>query len=608
MGSGNLKIHTENILPIIKKWLYSDKDIFVRELVSNACDAIQKCRLLRERKELEVSDEDFRIDIQIDKDARTLKFTDNGIGMTAEEVEKYIAQVAFSGAEEFVEKYSSQNEKDQIIGHFGLGFYSSYMVADNVTIDTLSYLNEAKPALWACDGSTLYTLEDGTRTSRGTEITLYIGKENDEFLEESRIRSILQHYCAFLPFPIHLNGSRVNKKDPLWLKNASECTDKEYLEFYHSLYPLEPDPIFWIHLNVDYPFHLKAILYFPKITRRFDWNQNSIKLFCNRVFVSDTSKDLIPDYLMILRGAIDSPDIPLNVSRSTLQMDRTVRQLSQHISKKISDRLSSLYTSEREKFQNAWPDIEMIIKLGMLQDEKFYERSKDFLIWKNLNGEWTTVSDYLERHKEGYKGKVFYGAEDQQQNHVLNLYKQKGIEILIASSLVDTPLINLLEDKMDGVKFQRIDGAIDETILDASREKTLLDADGKTESVKIADFIRSKLGNENLVVEAKSLSTDSVPALLVVDEEMRRMRETMALANQTLPPNFAAKHTFVVNTNNKLVQSVYQIKDKDPALAKDIVQHLYDLSLLSQRELQPADISQFIARSSQILEKMTQSF
>ncbi len=603
MTTGNLKIHTENILPIIKKWLYSDKDIFVRELVSNACDAIQKCRVLREHGELTVPDEEFRIDLTVDKSARTLTFADNGIGMTAEEVEKYIAQVAFSGAEEFVGKYNTQSEKEQIIGHFGLGFYSSYMVAENVTIDTLSYREGSEAARWTCDGSTSYMLDKGSRTARGTEIILFVGKENDEFLEEGRIRGILQHYCAFLPFPIYLNGAQINKKQPLWLKNASECSEAEYLDFYHSLYPLEPDPIFWIHLNVDYPFHLKGILYFPKITKRFDWNQNTIKLFCNRVFVSDHCKDLIPDYLMILRGAIDSPDIPLNVSRSTLQMDRTVRQLSQHISKKVSDRLSSLHLTERDKFLKAWPDIEMIIKLGLLQDDKFYERSKDFLIWKNTKGQWTTIAEYLEKHKEEYKGKVFYTSEDQ-QGHLRELYQQKGIEILEASSLVDTPLINLLEDKLDGVKFQRLDGAIDETILDSSREKTLLDTEGRTESFKIADFIRSKLGLDNVSVEAKSLHTDSIPALLVVDEEMRRLREAMMLASQALPPNFAAKRTFVVNTNNPLVQSIYRLKEKDPALAKEMVHHLYELSLLSQRELEPAALPQFVARSNEILIKL----
>ncbi len=604
MTTGTLKIHTENILPIIKKWLYSDKDIFVRELVSNACDAIQKCRVLRDHGELTTADEEFFIDILIDKDARTLTFTDNGIGMSAEEVEKYIAQVAFSGAEEFIGKYSSQNEKDQIIGHFGLGFYSSYMVAEKVTIDTLSYRAGETAALWSCDGSSTYTLEAGSRGSRGTQITLFVDKENDEFLEESKLRQILQQYCAFLPFPIHLNGNRINKKQPLWLKNPSDCTETEYLDFYRGLYPMEPDPIFWIHLNVDYPFHLQGILYFPKITRRFEWNENTIKLFCNRVFVSDNCKDLIPDYLMVLRGAIDSPDIPLNVSRSTLQMDRTVRQLSQHISKKVSDRLSSLYTSEREKFLTFWPDIEMIIKLGILQDDKFYERSKDFLVWKNLANEWTTIADYLERHENSHKGKVFYTTEDQKQSHLVDLYKQKEIEILIASSVVDTPVITLLERKLDDVKFQRIDGALDETILDANREKTLLDAEGKTESFKIADFIRSKLGKTQVTVEAKSLHNDSVPALLIVDEEMRRMRETMALAQQQLPPGLADKRTFVVNTNSPLIQSIYNLKEKDAELAEDIVHHLYELSLLSQRELEQNALSQFIARSNQILEKM----
>ncbi len=604
MTTGTLKIHTENILPIIKKWLYSDKDIFIRELVSNSCDAIQKCRVLREHGEIATPDEDFRIDISIDKDARTLTFSDNGIGMTADEVEKYIAQVAFSGAEEFVDKYSSQNEKDQIIGHFGLGFYSAYMVAEKVEIDTLSYQPNAEAALWICDGSTSYTLDSGSKKERGTQITLFVDKENDEFLEEAKFRKILQQYCAYLPFPIYLNGSQINKKQPLWLKNAADCTDEEYLEFYRALYPLEPDPIFWIHLNVDYPFNLKGILYFPKISRRFDWSHNSIKLFCNRVFVSDHCKDLIPDYLMILRGAIDSPDIPLNVSRSTLQMDRTVRQLSQHISKKVSDRLSTLHTSDRDHFLSLWPDIEMIIKLGMLQDDKFYERSKDFLVWKNLDGEWTTAADYIERHKDTYKGKVFYTTEEQKQSHILDLYKQKGIEILTASSPVDTPLINLIEGKFDDIKFQRIDGALDETILDSSREKTLLDADGRTESFHIAEFIRSKLG-QNIPVEAKSLAQDSVPALLIVDEEMRRMCETMALAQQQLPPGLAAKRTFVVNTNSKLVQSIYKLREKDPELSQEMVHHLYELSLLSQRELGADALSQFVARSNQILEKMT---
>ncbi len=607
MVQGTLKIHTENILPIIKKWLYSDKDIFVRELVSNACDAIQKCRVLREHHELEALDDEFRIDISIDKSARTLTISDTGIGMTAEEVEKYIAQIAFSGAEEFLGKYKSQDEKDQIIGHFGLGFYSAYMVAEKVTIDTRSYAQGASPALWSCDGSSEYELDAGNRQTRGTDITLHIDKDNDEFLEENKIRTILQQYCAFLPVPIYLNGTHLNSKQPLWIKPASECTEQEYLDFYQALYPMEPDPIFWIHLNVDYPFNLKGILYFPKITRRFDWNRSQIKLFCNRVFVSDNCKDLIPDYLMVLRGAIDSPDIPLNVSRSYLQMDRTVRQLSSHIAKKVTDRLASIYTTDREKFLNAWPDIEMIVKLGVLQDEKFYERSKDFLIWKNLNDEWTTAEQYLERNKEASPNKIFYTADDKNHSYFLDLYKNKGIEVLQAPTLIDTPVINFLESKLDNVQFLRIDGSIDESILDPTREKTLLDADGKTEASKIADFIRSKLTASNLDVEAKSLSADHVPAFIVVNEEMRRMRETLALSQQALPPSLAAKRTFVVNTNSKLVQSIFNLKETNPELANEMVHHLYELSLLSQKELEPSAISEFVSRSNRVLENLIRS-
>ncbi len=603
MTTGTLNIHTENILPIIKKWLYSDKEIFIRELISNACDAIQKCRVLREHGVLSVSDETFRIDLEIDKKERTLKFTDNGIGMTSEEVVQYIAQVAFSGAEDFLSKYTTQNEGDQIIGHFGLGFYSAYMVAEHVTIDTLSFQEQAKPARWKCDGSATYTLEEGSHSTRGTEITLSIDKESDEFLEEERIRSILKQYCAFLPFPIFLNGTRINHKPPLWLEKSSQCTDQDYLEFYRALYPLEPDPLFWIHLNVDYPFHLQGILYFPKITSRFDWNQNTIKLFCNRVFVSDNCKDLIPDYLMILRGALDSPDIPLNVSRSTLQMDKTVRQLAQHISKKITDRLSALYTTEKEKFYEAWENIEMIVKLGILQDEKFYERAKEFIIWKNHAKEWTTLTDYLERNREKHKGKIFYTADDHNAS-LLNLYRDQGIEILYASSPIDAPLISFLESKLEDVTFQRIDGAIDSSILDPTREKTLLDADGKTQAVKIADCIRHHLDTPDVKIEAKSLQSDKTPGFLVIDEAVRRMRETFALTQQTLPSHFAQPETLVVNTNNTLIQSIYRLENTNPELSKEMTQHLYDVIRLSQRNLDPSVLPAFIERSHQLLEKL----
>lgn len=601
MVVGSLKIHTENILPIIKKWLYSDKDIFVRELVSNACDALHKCKTLREHGLVECTDEELRIHIRIDKAARTLTFADTGLGMTAEEVEKYIAQVAFSGAEEFVSKYQSSKEGDQIIGHFGLGFYSSYMVAQTVTIDTLSYKAGATPALWTCDGSATYTLDTGARTERGTTITLSLDKESDEFLDEAKIRSILQQHCAFLPFPIYLGDSLVNKKEPLWLKNPSECTDAEYLDFYKALYPLEPEPIFWIHLSVDYPFHLKGILYFPKVVKNFDFGKNAIKLFCNRVFICDSCKDLVPDYLMVLRGALDSPDIPLNVSRSTLQMDRTVRQLSTHIAKKVADRLSSLCTLEKERFLSYWSDIELIVKLGMLQDEKFYEKTQEILVWKNTKGEWISLSDYRASHPEG---KVFYTTEE--ASPLIHLYKEKGIEVLVAASPLDVPLMNFLEDKIEKLKFQRIDGALDDALLDSTREKTLLDAEGKTESARIASLIRSQLDVKDLEIEAKSLQNDKTPGFLVIDEEMRRFKEAMALSRQSLPLHLPGKKTFIVNTNSKLVQAIYKLQDKNPSLSKELAVHLYELALLSQKEMEPALLPGFIARSSQLLEAMTE--
>jgi molecular chaperone HtpG len=602
MAKGTLSIHSENILPIIKKWLYSDKEIFVRELVSNACDAISKWKILSEKESLGSTDS-FRIDIAIDKEKKTLTFSDNGIGMSAVEVEKYIAQIAFSGAEEFLQKYQGKEEKEQIIGHFGLGFYSSYMASEKVEIETQSYQTSEKPVFWSCDGSATYSLEEGNRTSRGTDITLFIDKDSHEYLEESKIREILLRYCAYLPYPIHLNGAHINNKEPLWIKSPNDVSDKEYIDFYRQLYPSDLDPIFWIHLNVDYPFHLKGILYFPKIHKRFDYSQNPIKLFCSRVFVSDNCKDLLPDYLGILKGAIDSPDIPLNVSRSYLQMDKTVRQLGAHISKKICDKLSSLFKTDREKFLGHWPDIEMIVKLGLLQDEKFYEKCKEFLVWKTTEGNWTTIEEYLEKHREKTSGKVFYTTDEKAEGHFLSLYHDKKIEVLVTNNFVDSPVQSYLESKLDDVNFQRIDSDL-EGLVDASREKNVLDAEGKTESSRIADFIRASLNNKDLEVEAKSLASEELPALFQIDEHTRRMRDYMAMT-QGKGSVFPQKKTFVVNTNSKLIQKAFKIQTKHPDLAKDLIKQVHDLTLLSQKELDPSEMSQVLSKSTQILERLT---
>lgn len=607
MTKQKLEIHSENILPIIKRWLYSDKDIFVRELVSNACDAIYKVKILRDQGLVNVSDDEFKIQIQIDKAARTLKFVDTGIGMDAEEVQKYIAQIAFSGAEDFLNKYKSNDEKDQFIGHFGLGFYSSYMVAGKVEINTLSYKPGAEPVLWSCDGSSEYVLEKGTRATRGTEITLFIDDGSDEYLEETRLREILRHYCSFLPYPVYLGDTLINSQVPLWIKPASECTTQDYLEFYRYLYPMDEDPLFWVHLNVDYPFHLKGILYFPKVQRNFDADKNTVKLYCNRVFVSDNCKDLIPDYLMVLRGVIDSPDIPLNVSRSYLQMDRTVRQLSSHISKKVSDSLGTLYRQEKERFLACWHDVSIVVKMGVLEDDKFYDRAKEFLIWQNTEGQWTTAEEYLERNREKTKDKILYTRDAKHAGHFLDIYHQRGIEVLCADSPIDPYVMQALERKLAPVVFQRIDAAIDESILDKDKEKTILDAAGKTEAAHLADFVRSKLTNDKIAVEAKSLASETLPGFVVIDESQRRMRDYLMQLN---PKDAADKmhlfgeKTFVVNTNNTLLATAQKLNASHPELAKDLVIQAYELALLAQREMDPTSLNEFVTRSNRVLEEL----
>lgn len=602
MTTGTLKIHTDNLLPIIKKWLYSEKEIFARELVSNACDAIGKLRHLRDIGEATLEEENFRIDITIDKENKTLTFSDTGIGMNAEEVEKYIAQLAFSGAEEFLNKYKSEDENDQIIGHFGLGFYSAYMVAKNVEIDTLSYQPDAKPVRWTCDGTSTYEITDGQRTTRGTTITLYLDESAEEFLVDTTLKSLLKRFCSFLPYPIYVNDEQINAKEPLWIEAPSKCTDKDYLSFFEELYPDEPEPIFWIHLNIDYPFHLKGILYFPKLHRRFDYNKSDIKLYCNRVFVSDSCKDLIPEYLMILRGAIDSPDIPLNVSRSYLQMDRTVRQLANHVAKKVADRLTNLYQNDKEKFLEAWPNIETIIKLGAMQDPSFYAKVKHLLIWETLDGNTLTTEEYLEAHKDTYNNKIFYTTD--KTSSFLDIYREKNIDVLIANPHIDPSLMSFLEQKNHPAKFQRIDGGIDDSILDKTKEKTLLDAEGKTEASNIAEFFRSKLDIE-VDVEAKSLASTALPSFVMIDEQTRRLRDFMSLTEKDA--SSFDKRTFVINTNNKLIEKIYNLKTSNPDLAAEMINHLYDLALLSQRELAPEQISRLVTRSSTVLEKLISS-
>ncbi|MCB1148701.1 MAG: molecular chaperone HtpG [Chlamydiia bacterium] len=585
MAQGTLKIHSENILPIIKKWLYSDRDIFTRELISNANDAIHKLKILRDQGKAEVSDEEFRIDIRIDKENKTLSFSDTGLGMDAEEVEKYIAQIAFSGAEDFVEKYATS---EQFIGHFGLGFYSSYMVADTVEIQTLSYKEGAKPVHWLCDGSPNYTLEEGTRKSRGTEIILHISKENEEYLDAVALRKILISYCEFLPNPIYLNGERLNEKEPLWLKSPSELKDEDYLNFYRHLYPMSADPLFWIHLSVDYPFTLKGILYFPRIDRNRDFSKGSIKLFCNRVFVSDNCKEIIPEFLLPLSGALDAPDLPLNVSRSALQMDRTVRQLSGHISKKVADTLVQLYQQEKEKFLANWNDISMVVKIGCLENEKFYERVKECLIFKNSKGEWMTLDEY----RTLYGDTILYAADPEHHSPLVKLYTDKGKEVLFAAHPVDPYLIHHLEMKLSPVKFKRIDSELDDSIADS-------------EASDLAERFKEALGESQIIVQARKLSASGVPGIVTLDENQRRLREAMRMIDPSHALQGMDSYTFVINAESPLVQSICSLKEREPELARELAREVYELALLSQKEMSPDLFNEHIRRTQALLTTLT---
>lgn len=599
MAKGELKIHSQNILPIIKKWLYSEKEIFIRELVSNACDALFKLKVLQTSGTAASSD--LRIDITLEKDK--IIFSDTGIGMTSEEVEKYIAQIAFSGAEEFVSHYGQ--DKDQIIGHFGLGFYSAYMVANRVDIDTLSYKEGALAAFWSCDGSTEYTLEPSSKETIGTCITLHVSDEHKEILDKSHFKGLLEHYCRFLPYPIFLDGEHINNEEPLWNKPALDCKDEEYIAFFKKLYPLAEEPLFWVHLQVDYPFNLKGILYFPPLNKDASFKESDIQLFCNRVFVSPRAGDLLPQYLTILKGAIDSPDIPLNVSRSALQMDKTVKQLASHISRKVAERLGHFFEKDRSRYEKAWSHLEVIVKLGVLQDEKFAEKATDFLIWKSSKGGYITLKEYIERCGE----KVYYAADKAISPALVELFHAQGKELLISETMIDISLFSYLESR-GSYQFQRFDASLDKTLLDESKEDSLLDESGKTAASRLSALARTHLDITDLQIEAKSLASNNLLGVVTIDERERRLRDYMALHQPDMADSLAIKpkKTFVLNTNNPLVKSLEKIESQDPTLAKALLEQMFDLSLLSQKELDAEKLAHFVEKQSQLLEKMAAKF
>ncbi len=543
-NKGNISIHTENIFPIIKKWLYSDKDIFIRELISNGCDAISKYKRLVSLGETnENENEKYKVTVSLNKENNTLKFIDNGIGMTEDEVKKYINQVAFSGAEDFIEKYKDKMEDGKdIIGHFGLGFYSAFMVAKRVQIDTLSYLEGAEAVTWICDGGTEYEISPSlNRKERGTTITLFLDDDSNEFLELYKVREIIEKYCSFLPIEIYLEeeGKEVKEEDikplndttPLWMKSPKDCTDEEYKEFYKKVFRDFNDPLFWIHLNVDYPFNLKGILYFPKLKHELEATEGQVKLYNNQVFVADNIKEVIPDFLLLLKGTIDCPDLPLNVSRSFLQKDKDVIKISKHIVKKVADKLVGLYKNQRESFNNFWKDIQIFIKYGCLRDESFYDKIKDIVIFRRLNGEYITLKEYLENNKDKHENKVFYVTDEKQQSQYIKMFKEADLDAVVLDCSIDNHFISFLESKENGVIFTRIDSDISETLKNSESE------DSKELNTKLEELFKEATSNKVNNIKVENLKNSGTPAMILVSEQSRRMAEMSKMFGGMEMPN-----------------------------------------------------------------------
>lgn len=603
---GHISIHTENILPIIKKWLYSEKEIFLRELVANAADAITKLEKLALLGETTNPHNESRITIQVDKDKKQITITDTGLGLTADEVKKYINQVAFSGVKDFVAKYQGKDEESQVIGHFGLGFYSSFMVAEKVEIDSLSHQSGAKAAHWSCDGSTEFVLNDSSRTVVGTTITLHIAEDSLEMLEASKIREILRKYCAFIRFPIYLQEEMVNEPRPLWTKNPSELKDDDYKEFFTQLFPQSAEPLFWIHLNVDYPFKLRGILYFPQLQHELEASQGEVKLFCNQVYVADNPKELVPEFLTLLKGVIDCPDLPLNVSRSYLQNDPQARKIKEHISKKVADRLTGMAKTEKEIFEKYWEDISPFVKYGMMRDSKFQERLKDFLIFKSSSGEYTTLDAYLERMKDKTDGKVIYASDESLQSSYLAMLKENDVEAIIATTVIDQHFLPYMEMQSAGkLKFQRIDADVLSHVLDQNADSKIVDKDNKTSHEKVTDLFTKHLGDKKVKIRVESLKSTKVPAMILVDENVRRIKEMgMFGALPSLAAGFEVTPTLVVNSNSAAVKNLLQMTHKlapNPQHVEFMVQHIYDLAYMQHNKFTPDAMQAFIERSAVLL-------
>ena len=659
---GNLSINSDNIFPIIKKWLYSDHDIFFRELISNGCDAITKLKKLDMMGEYEIpEDNEFKIRVIADSNEKTLTFIDNGIGMTADEVEEYINQIAFSGAEAFLAQYKDKTNEDQIIGHFGLGFYSAFMVADKVTIDTLSYKEGAAAVHWECDGGTEFDMSDSDKTQRGTVITLYLNEDSLEFANEYRAREVMQKYCSFMPIEIYLenpnaepaydtidkdevtekdtvietiveeakteeieneDGTKeikeispasekvkilrrpvsINDTNPLWAKHPNECSEEEYKDFYRKVFNDYKEPLFWIHLNMDYPFNLKGILYFPKLNTQYDTIEGTIKLYNNQVFIADNIKEVIPEFLMLLKGVIDCPDLPLNVSRSALQNDGFVKKISDYITKKVADKLSGMCKTERGSYEKYWDDIGPFIKFGCLKDEKFCEKMNDYILFKNIDKEYLTLPDCLAKNEEKHKNMVFYVTDEIQQSQYINMFREEGIDAVILNHNIDEPFISHLEQKNDGVKFLRIDSDLNDSFKDEIRED---DEEFKNTADSLTEIFRKALNNEKLDVKVEKLKNESISSMVTLSEESRRMQDMMKMYGMAgmNPDMFGTNVTLVLNANNTLVKYILEHKESDHT--DMMCEQLYDLALISHKQLSPEEMTKFIARSNEIMMLLT---
>ena len=658
--TGNLSINSENFLPIIKKWLYTDKDIFIRELVSNACDAVTKLKKLMLMGEADhiPADEPFSVHVVLDKKQKQLQIIDNGIGMTDAEIKKYINQIAFSGATDFLAKYEEKAEGDnEIIGHFGLGFYSAFMVANKVEIDTLSYREQAQPAKWSCADGIDYEMEAGTRTQRGTTITLFLSQDGEEFLDETKLYDALHKYCAFMPVPIYVDiieeteqteqktdntihvseeeaktltkeeilekanqqpkepeePKPLNDPSPLWLKQPKDCTDEEYKVFYHKVFFDMNDPLFWIHLNMDYPFRLKGILYFPKLVEQMDIVEGQIKLYSNQVYIADNIKEVVPEFLLLLKGVLDCPDMPLNVSRSALQNDGYVEKMNSYITKKVADKLNQLFKADRTAYEGFWDDIGMFFKYGCMREEKLYDKIKDALLLKTTDGVYETVQEYLDKNKEKHENKIFFVTDEAQQAQYIRMFQEQGLEAAILTTPVDKPFVSFLEYKNSGVKVQRIDADITDTLQqksDTEQSEAQKQAQAYT-NTQMENLFRQVLGNENLKVKAENLKSTQTTAMILLSEESRRMMEMMeAYGNNEMYKAMFAQvkpdETLVLNKNNTLIQ--YLIKQAEDSAQNEnldmICHQVYDLALMSHRSLNSEEMTAFLDRSNRILEKL----